>query len=135
MATPYEADIALSSQDPVDLIIRSFWILLKNTNYQGTWWLSQLSVPLNSAQVMISQFMSLSALSWTLCCQQGACFRSSVSLSLCPSPHTRSHSLSLKNKHWAAWVAQSVKCPTSLRLRSWSHSLWVQIPHWAQLRA
>ena len=43
----------------------------------------------------------------------------SVSLSLCPSlAHALSLSLSKINKHWGAWVAQSVKRPTSARSRS-----------------
>ena len=52
--------------------------------------------------------------------EPGACFGFCVSLCLCPSP-ARALSLSLSqkiNKHWGAWVAQSVEPPTSARSRS-----------------
>ena len=66
-----------------------------------------------SAQVTIPGFMSLSPTLWVLCCPCGACFRSSVSLSLCPSLLALSLSQKKKNNGgWCAWVAQSVKCPT-----------------------
>ena len=59
---------------------------------RGAWVAQSVGHP-TSAQVMISWLLSLSP-RWALCCQQGAHFRSSVSLSLCSLPAL---SLSLSN--------------------------------------
>ena len=78
-------------------------------------WLHQLSVRLLvSAQVMISQFMSLSPASGSVLTAQSL-EPASDSVSLCPSP-ARTLSLSKINKHWGAWVAQSVERPTSAQI-------------------
>ena len=67
--------------------------------YGGTWVARLVERP-TSAQVMISQFVGSSPASGsvlTACSEPGACFRFSVSFSLCPSPaHTLSHSVSQK---------------------------------------
>ena len=75
---------------------------------------------LTLAQVMILQFLGLSPMSDSVLTAQSLEPASdSVSLSLCSSPaHTLSLSLSKINNHWGAWVAQSVKRPTSARSRS-----------------
>ena len=80
--------------------------------------MAQLVKRLTSAQVMISQFVGLSPVSGpALTAQSLEPVSDSVSPSLCPFP-THALSLSLKNVYWGAWVAQSVKCPTSARSRS-----------------
>ena len=83
-------------------------------------WLAQSVECPTSAQVMISQFTSLSPI-WALSCQHGTCFGSSVPLSL-PLPCLCTLSLSKRNpkkkekkKRWGAWVVQSFKCPAWLR--------------------
>ena len=73
-----------------------------------------------SAQVMISQFRSSSPTSGSvLKALSLKPVSDSVSPSLsAPPPLVLSLSLSKINKHWGAWVAQSVKRPTSARSRS-----------------
>ena len=75
------------------------------------------------AQVMISRFVSSSPASGSvLTAQRLEPALDSVSLALCPSPtHTLSLYLSLSLSRInirGAWVAQSVKHPTSARSRS-----------------
>ena len=67
-----------------------------------------------SAQVMISPFMSLSPASGSvLTAQSLEPALDSVSPSLSGPPLLM---LSKINKHWGAWVAQSVKCTTSAQV-------------------
>ena len=71
----------------------------------------------NSAQVMISQFVNSSPTSGSVLTARSLKPASdSVSPSLCPFP---ARILSQKYINvWGAWVAQSVKRPTSVRSRS-----------------
>ena len=78
--------------------------------YAGAW-VAQLVKRPTSAQLKISRLLSLSPVSGSVLAdslEPGACFGFCVSPSLCPSP---AHTLSLSkiNKHWGAWVAQSVE--------------------------
>ena len=86
--------------------------------YAGAW-VAQLVKRPTSAQLKISRLLSLSPVSGSVLAdslEPGACFGFSVSPSLCPSP---AHTLSLSkiNKHWGAWVAQSVECPASAQVK------------------
>ena len=101
-------------------------ITFKKVNFRGAWVAWSVKRP-TSAQVMISQSVSSSPASGSvLTAQTGAYFGVCVSLFLCPSPvHAVSLTVSkikknktLKKKIWGAWVAQSVKRPTSARSRS-----------------
>ena len=87
---------------------------------RGAWVAQSVKRP-TSAQVMISQFVSSSPTSGSVLTAQSlepASDSVSPSLSL-PLPHSFSLSLSLlKISIWGAWVAQSVKRPTSARSRS-----------------
>ena len=78
-------------------------------------WVAQSVERLTSAQVMISRSVSSSPASGSVLTAQSlepAWDSVSPSLSL-PLPRSRSLSVSKINKHWGAWVAHSVKCPTS----------------------
>ena len=91
----------------------------KNATTGASGGLSQLSVQLLvSAQVVISQLLSLSPTSSSMLTAQNLLEILAPSPSLCSSP-AHSLSLSLKiNKLRGAWVAQSVKRPTSARSQS-----------------
>ena len=81
--------------------------------------MAQSTGPPTSAQVMISWFMGLSRASGSgLTAQSLEPASDSVSPPLSASPPFMlclclCLCLSLKNKHWGAWVAQSVERPTS----------------------
>ena len=102
----------------------------KQMNIGAPGWLSRLSVQL--------QLRSWSCSLWVraprqaLCWKLGAwsCFGFCVSLSLCSSlPHTLSLHDALPIFHGApGWLS---RLSGRLRLRSWSHSLWVRAPRQA----
>ena len=87
------------------------------SEFQRGAWEAQSVQRLTSAQVMISRSVSSSPASGSVLTAQSlepAWDSVSPSLSL-PLPHSRSLSVSKINKHWGAWVAQSVKRLTSAR--------------------
>ena len=94
---------------------------IKKRTLRGAWVAPSVERP-TSAQVTISQSVGSSPASGSVLTARSLETASgSVSHSLCPFPaHALSLSLSLSkiNKHWGAWVAQSVKRPTSARSRS-----------------
>ena len=93
--------------------------LSKPLQLRGIWVARSVERP-TSAHVMTSQLAGSSPASGsvlTACSEPRACFRFCVSFSLCPFPaHALSLCFSKINKCRGAWVAQSVKRPTSAQV-------------------